>query len=196
MEGVSDAEEEEVTFAVALVTVCGTICIFALPLVSRLLGLSDLRFGTWVGVSVHDVGQVVATASTGGPEVLQTAVIVKLARVVLLAPIIVGLSLVARARSAKQDASTETSRPPLLPFFVFAFLLAAGLRSLGVVDDGAAASIKQWQEVFLAAALVGLGAGVVIAKLRRLGGRALSLGLIAWVVMASGSLLAVLVLVR
>ena len=55
--GVIDADEDEVTFSVALVTLCGTIAIVTLPAVCRApLGLDDEQYGAWVGASVHDVG--------------------------------------------------------------------------------------------------------------------------------------------
>ncbi|MGH8938624.1 MAG: YeiH family protein, partial [Actinomycetes bacterium] len=55
---------------VALVTLCGTLAIGALPLLVHPLNLSAEVFGAWTGASVHDVGQVVATAQTAGPAAL------------------------------------------------------------------------------------------------------------------------------
>jgi uncharacterized integral membrane protein (TIGR00698 family) len=67
IEGVVEADEEEVTYAIALVTLCGSLAIVLLPLLRNSLGLSDPQlFGSWVGASVHDVAQVIATSSTGG----------------------------------------------------------------------------------------------------------------------------------
>lgn len=193
VEGVAEADEDEVAFAVALVTLCGTLCIAALPLAGHLLGLDTEQFGTWVGASVHDVGQVVATASTGGPEALRVAVVVKLARVVLLAPIVVGTGVAFRRR-ARRDVTVAL--PPVLPLFVGGFLAATALRTVGLVGDDAARTIKTWQDLCLAGALVGLGSGVVVARLRRLGGRPFLLGALAWAVVASTSLAGVVVLVR
>ena len=51
---------------VALVTLCGTLAIGVLPLLMHPLQLSPEVFGAWTGASVHDVGQVVATAQTAG----------------------------------------------------------------------------------------------------------------------------------
>ena len=66
MDGVVGADEEETAYAITLVTLCGTLAIFVLPLLGGPLGLSGEAFGSWVGGSVHDVGQVIATASHGG----------------------------------------------------------------------------------------------------------------------------------
>lgn len=56
--------------------------IFALPAIAELVGLAGAEFGTWVGASVHDVGQVVATASHGDAAAVEAATVVKLTRVV------------------------------------------------------------------------------------------------------------------
>ncbi len=63
MEPLSGADEEETAYAIALVTLCGSMSIFVFPAVGHALGMTDQQFGTWVGAGVHDVGQVTATAS-------------------------------------------------------------------------------------------------------------------------------------
>ncbi|MET8541023.1 putative sulfate exporter family transporter [Kitasatospora sp. NPDC004799] len=107
------SEEEDVAASVALVTLCGTLAIAVLPLLQHPLGLGETEFGRWVGASVHDVGQVVATAQTGGAGALREAVLVKLMRVVLLAPLVAGVAVVARRnlRAARVGASVSSSAP-------------------------------------------------------------------------------------
>ena len=82
----------------ALVTLYGTLAIVVLPAFRALLGLDDVTFGHWVGLSVHDVGQVVATAQTAGATALAVAVVVKLTRVLMLAPMVAVASGVTRRR--------------------------------------------------------------------------------------------------
>ncbi|MFD4655522.1 YeiH family protein [Kitasatospora sp. NPDC058444] len=103
------SEEEDVAASVALVTLCGTLAIAVLPLLQHPLGLGELEFGRWVGASVHDVGQVVATAQTGGAGALREAVLVKLMRVVLLAPLVAGVAVMVRRnlRAARAAASVK-----------------------------------------------------------------------------------------
>lgn len=103
------SEEEDVAASVALVTLCGTLAIAVLPLLQQPLGLDELEFGRWVGASVHDVGQVVATAQTGGAGALREAVLVKLMRVVLLAPLVAGVAVMVRRnlRAARAAASVK-----------------------------------------------------------------------------------------
>ena len=186
IEGVADADEEEVAFSIGLVTLCGSLAIFTLPLLRGPLGLGGaMRFGSWVGASVHDVGQVVATAASAGPAAVRAAVIVKLTRVVLLAPMVAGVSIARRRALPERDGGISrdghaTPRPPLVPLFVAGFLAAIAVRSSGVLGDGALHAIKVAQDVSLAAALVGLGTGVRLSKLRHVGGAPLLLGLASW----------------
>ena len=75
----SGADEEEVAYAIALVTLCGSLSILVLPALHGPLGLDDRSFGAWVGASVHDVAQVVAASSVVGGAAVAAAVVVKLA---------------------------------------------------------------------------------------------------------------------
>jgi len=120
VEGSTDADEDEVAAAIGLVTLFGSLAIVVLPLLSGWLGLAPVAFGTWVGASVHDVAQVVATASTGGSAVVAVAVVVKLTRVALLAPIVAGINL-NRRRTTAQNLDSAADRPPVLPMFVVGF---------------------------------------------------------------------------
>ncbi|NKY12010.1 putative sulfate exporter family transporter, partial [Cellulomonas hominis] len=96
MSPVADADEEDVATAVALVTVYGSVALVALPLVAGALGLSDRTAGLWAGMSVHEVAQVVAAAGTVSAAALTVAVVAKLARVLLLAPLVAGVGVARR----------------------------------------------------------------------------------------------------
>jgi len=189
MESTADGEEEEVAMAIGLVTLAGTTAMFALPALSPLIGLTDDQFAIWVGASIHDVAQVVAAGATGGSAVLAAAVVVKLSRVLLLAPLVASVGI-ARRRTAPLDNST---RPPLLPGFIVGFLLMVVARSSGFVPQFAVDAITGVESLVFAIALVGLGAGVQINRLRRLGGAPLLLGACASLIVAGVSLAAVVI---
>ncbi|CAN5893849.1 putative sulfate exporter family transporter [soil metagenome] len=183
VESSTEAEEEEVAAAIGLVTLFGSLAILVLPLLQGLLGLTEVGFGTWVGASVHDVGQVVATASAGGSAVVAVAVVVKLTRVILLAPIVAGVNLHRR----KDMQSAGGTRPPVLPLFVVGFLAMIALRTTGVLPAEVITVVKSIEGWLLAAALVGLGSNVRVDKLRRLGPKPLVLGALAWGLVAVAS---------
>lgn len=178
MEEVAGGDDDDTAVAVALVTLCGSLAILLLPLLRGPLGLDPVAFGGWVGASVHDVGQTVATANRV-PGALTSAVVVKLSRVVLLAPLVTGVSLGRRRRAATRR------RPPLLPLFVIGFLGAIALASTGLLPAPVLDVTKTVQGVLLAAALVGLGTGIHLPTLRRTGGRALLLGLLSWLLVGT-----------
>jgi uncharacterized integral membrane protein (TIGR00698 family) len=184
MEEVAGGDETDTSVAVALVTLCGSLAILLLPPLRGPLGLDPSAFGSWVGASVHDVGQTVATANRV-PGALTSAVVVKLSRVILLAPLVAGVSLARhRKTGAAHEAASDGRRPPLLPLFVGGFLLSIAVASTGLLPAGLLDSAKTLQGVLLAAALFGLGTGIDLPLLRRTGSRALILGLLSWLLVA------------
>ena len=190
VQGVTDSDEEDVALAVALVTIYGTVAMVALPALGVALQLSAERYGSWAGAAVHEVAQVVVAGSAAGPTALAVAVVVKLSRVVLLAPLVLGLGLLVRRSSAVPTAG----RPPLVPLFVVGFLLAAGLRSTGLVPDAALDVAATVERLALTAALFALGTGVRLTVLLGTGRRALLLGAGSTLLAGGVALMAVLVL--
>lgn len=174
------SKDEDVALPVALVTLCGTLAILVLPLLRVPLGLNADGFGRWVGASVHDVGQVVATAQTAGAAALAVAIIVKLTRVLMLAPMVA----VAAALERRRSGSGGGARPPLVPLFVIGFIAMILLRSFvplsAEVFEGAAVV----QDVALAAALFGLGAGIRVRDLFASRGKALGMAFCSWTLIA------------
>lgn len=195
MDGVVEADEEEVTYAIALVTLCGSLAIVLLPLLRNVLGLSDPQlFGSWVGASVHDVAQVIAASSTGGDSAVQSATVVKLSRVVLLAPLVACVSIwVHRSSSGlvAKTKKTDKKHVSVVPLFVVGFLVMIAVRTTGVIPDNWLTRLKTIEQVCLASALVGLGSDVRVSRLIKVGGRPLLLALISWFGIAVVSLLGV-----
>lgn len=176
VDGVIRARKEDVAAALALVTIFGSLAIVVLPVLQHPLGLDDAAYGAWTGASVHDVGQTVAAAGAAGPVALSAAVVVKLTRVVLLAPLVAGIGLWERRRAS----SATGPRPPLVPLFVIGFLVAVLVGSTGVLPDDVLVPAEAVSTALLAAALFGLGTSVRVAPLARTGGRALVVGTAAW----------------
>jgi len=189
MNGVVRADEEEAAYAIGLVTLAGSLSIVVLPLLGTIVGMTPPDFGTWVGGAVHDVAQTVATASTNGDEALTAAIVVKLTRVALLAPLVVGVALARRRRASVEGAT----RPPLLPLFVAGFLVMVVVRSTGLIPDSWLDPIREVEGFLFTVSLVGVGFGVDLSRLRKLGGRPLALGMAAWVLVAGMSYLGVII---
>lgn len=204
MRPVSDANDDDTVYAIGLVTLCGSLAIAILPAIGHALGFGDVRFGTWVGASVHDVAQTVATAASRTSDAArEAAIVVKLTRVVMLAPLVAGVSVwrrrqhAAASKTHRDDsdaAAKPTTRPPILPLFVVGFLAMVMLNSAVTLPVDFLKQAKNVERVLLAAALVGLGAGVDVRKLRAIGPRPLILGLASWVLIATMTAVGVVVL--
>jgi uncharacterized integral membrane protein (TIGR00698 family) len=194
MEDNAEADEDDVAAAIAMVTLFGTLAMVLLPLLQGPLGLSDQQYGAWAGASVHEVGQVVAAASPAGAAALAIAVVVKLTRVLLLAPVVAVVSALRRRRLRSADEATG-DLPPLVPLFVLGFLGCVALRSTGIVPASALAVIEQLQTIALAGALFGMGTGVHLPSLIRGSGATILLAGISTLVVAAVSLGGVLLLV-
>lgn len=172
--------ETQTATAVALVVVCGTLMIPLLPLGASLLGLDEHAAGIWAGASIHEVAQVVAAGDILGPEALRIAVLVKLGRVLLLAPVIAVIA--ALARRGDGAARAGASRPPLVPWFVVGFLVAVLVRSLGVLPVPVLQAARPMQVVCLTAAMFALGTGVRGRLLARMGARTAMLAIAVTIV--------------
>ncbi len=186
------ATQEETSYAIALISLCGTLSIFVLPFLGHVMGLSDQTFGAWAGAAVHDVGQVIATASVWSDEAVKSAVVIKLARVCLLAPIVLILSIRHRAYLKSTSQSGESSvKVPLIPFFVLGFIAVALAYNLFDIPPALHDVTVLTSKVLLGAGLVALGSGVRWKSIRAIGPRPMVMGILAWIIVAGIALAAV-----
>jgi uncharacterized integral membrane protein (TIGR00698 family) len=188
----ADADEEDVASAIGMVTIFGTLAMVAVPLLQAPLGLDDRQLGIWAGASVHEVGQVIAAAGPAGQTAVAIAITVKLTRVLLLGPVVAGIS-VARGRGTAAPGP-QLRRPPMVPVFVLGFLACVLVRSTGMLPDVALTVIGHAQTIALGAALFGLGTAVRIRQLATSAAPALAVGAASTLIVATISLAGVLVL--
>jgi uncharacterized membrane protein YadS len=141
------------------------------------------------------VAQTVATAASGNDDAQNAAIVVKLTRVMLLAPLVAAVSFTRRQqlnRTNVGDAKTQKAKlPPIVPLFIIGFIAAISVNSSFNLPSEFLSNVKWVEKSLLACALVGLGAGVDAKKLRRVGTRPLALGLISWILIAALSAIGV-----
>lgn len=178
--------DDDVAYAVACVTLFGTISMIVYPLLGSFLDLNPRAYAFWTGASIHEVAQVVAAGFQFGDASGEFSVVVKLSRVLLLAPllIVVGVLLARRNHTSGPSIKLTQAVPP----FVAAFILLMLLNSAGVVPDTVRAGISQLTPVILTAALAALGLGTRFASLQAKGMRPMLLAAFATVVIALGGL--------
>lgn len=190
MNDVAKAKDEDVSYAIAAITLFGTLAMFLYPLLIDAFRLSAEGFGFWTGVSVHEVAQVVAAAFQGGEAAGETGVAVKLARVMMLAPLILGVGALLGGRGPAVPASAGAKRAPL-PVFVIGFIGCMLLNSFLDIPELVRGSIVGATPILLTASLGAIGLGTNIGRLRQHGMRPFLLTAMATLFIAAAGLAAV-----
>lgn len=176
---------DDISYAIGLVTLCGTLSIFVIPPITKLLSLTHSTSGAWIGAAVHDVGQVIATASVIGGSTMQYAIISKLARVVLLAPLLILLTIGERGEDRERKKLKFST---LLPPFILAFLAVAVINNAIHLPTSALNFFVNLSKFLLSMGLFAMAANVRWDSLKKIGGKPLVFGLTAWLVSGGLSL--------
>lgn len=151
-----EKSERDLVFTVLCVTVLSTVAMVLYPMLAQLFQFDARDSGVFLGGTIHDVAQVVGAGFSISPETGETATLVKLIRVSMLAPVVLCFSLAIR-QMGLADLS-DGQRPPLLPGFVIGFLVLAGLNSIGLVPQVLAdwaGALSRWA-LLIAIAAVGI----------------------------------------
>lgn len=137
-DSVVQGEKRDSALALAVITLLGTVGIVLYPLLGHALHMSDFVYGVWDGASLHEMAQVVAAGFGVSEQAAQVATVVKLARIALLAPVVLLLSWRMRRRHL---AAGEAHVSPV-PWFLVLFFVFAILNSAGVLPKPLAEAIK------------------------------------------------------
>ncbi|MGL3107028.1 YeiH family protein [Bradyrhizobium sp. BR 1432] len=133
-------KEEDVTYAVACVTIFGTVAMFLFPLLPELLHLDAPEFGLWIGSSIHEVAQVVAASFQHGQIAGEMGTIAKLSRVMMLAPLVLAMGLLSRGND--QEEAEASRRKSTVPWFVLGFIAATCINSIVAIPVGLKSSSR------------------------------------------------------
>jgi uncharacterized integral membrane protein (TIGR00698 family) len=160
------AREADAAYALAVITLCGTAGLLLLPLLGAALGLDPVAQGLWAGAALHEVVQAVGAAAASGPAAAEAGTVMKLSRVMLLAPAVLALGWwMARGAAAEGGSAIP------VPWFAFGFLGMSGLASAGAVPPLLAEGARLLVPLLLAASVAALG---LSTDLRALGARGLA----------------------
>lgn len=160
------ADREDVAASIALTAVLGVGVVLSLPLLIPLLGLSHYQYGVLAGLTVYAVPQVLAAAFAVSPLSGQVATVVKLARVLMLGPVVTFFAL----RSHRTSTSALSVRK-LVPWFVIGFVVLAALRSFGVIPEWVGNDAKLVAGWLTVGAMAALGLSVDIRSVKQVGAR-------------------------
>ncbi len=178
---VLDADARAMSVSLCTVFVLNAVALFIFPPLGHVLGMDQLHFGMWSAIAIHDTSSVVGAAAKYGEEALDIATTVKLSRALWIIPIALGLALLKHRSAAKVK----------LPWFIFAFLAAAGIRTLWPDGESAYAAIKHAARLGLTLTLFLIGAGLSRSALKTVGIRPMIQGVLLWMVVSIAGLVAV-----
>ena len=166
--------ERDLIFTVLAVTVLSTLAMIAYPIVADLAELDPVAAGVFLGGTIHDVAQVVGAGFSVSDEVGETATLVKLIRVTMLAPVVLVFALSVRSLEGA-GAEPGGKRPPLVPFFVLMFLVLAALNSIGLIPAAAVEALSDLSRWALLTAIAAVGMKTSLKTMFDVGGQAAAL---------------------
>lgn len=199
---VFEAPDEDVAYAVATATVFGSFSVFLFPLLAVFLGLQPQTYAVWVGSSVHEIAQVIAAGFQYGEGAGEFSVVVKLTRVLMLAPMVLVMAWIsarssqrARGNASGSHSLAEIWRNLPVPIFLLGFVGMIVINSFDVVPATEKAWILQASSFLFIASLVALGLETDLRKLKNKGFRPLLVGGLSWIFISLSSLAFVCLLV-
>ena len=171
----NEHSERNLIFTVLSVTILSTLAMIAYPIITQLLDLDDIETGVFLGGTIHDVAQVVGAGFSVSEETGETATLVKLIRVTMLAPVVLIFSLVIRAMGQAGEGEEKGKRPPLVPGFVLAFLALAAVNSFGVIPEFVGTALGDMSRWMLLIAIAAVGMKTSLRRMLDVGGQAIVL---------------------
>lgn len=175
------ADGEDIAASIAFTAVLGVLVVLLLPFAVPLLHLSGMQYGVLAGLTVYAVPQVLAAAAPIGSAAIAMGTLVKLARVLMLGPIVLGLSLLTRRLRDEPDEPmphvTAGDRPKpgrlplrkMVPWFIIGFVGLAALRSGSLLPGPALAPIAMVANLLTVVSMAALGLGTDLKVVARAG---------------------------
>ena len=179
-EPVLKAEAHKTAVAVSMVVLFGTISMFLYPVLyasiiepsTGFLHMTPQEFGIYVGGTIHEVAQVVAVPASvvGAPaEMANSAVIVKMTRVIMIAPMLIVLGMYLSYSAKKSGSTTAGDVKLVIPWFAVYFVGMAGFNSLQLLPQNLVNIINEIDTFLLTMAMTALGMGTIFSKFKGLG---------------------------
>ena len=185
-ESVLKPKQEHITIAIATVVLFGTLAMFSYPFIYQWVVMNDQSFGIYIGSTVHEVAQAVAAGQSINVETMQTAVVVKLIRVMMLAPFILMLSAVLMRTKSNNQADKKENGTIAIPWFVFGFIGTALINSVVTLPEEIKVSLALASQFLLAIAMAALGAHTRWTTIKEAGAKPLILAFLLFIILLFG----------
>lgn len=173
------AKHEDMSISLGVVFILNACALFIFPPIGHFLGLDQHQFGIWSALAIHDTSSVVGASMQYGPEALELATTIKLARALWIIPVSLLLAFFMKSKSKIK-----------IPWFIFGFILVAALVTwipeLSEVGHGVSLLAKK----LLVLTLFFIGLNLNFDSIKRVGVKPLLLGFILWVIAAGATVMA------
>jgi len=182
MESVLNNKAYKTTIAVSTVVIFGTISMFIYPILYRngIFNLTTEQWGLYTGATVHEVAHVVGASNPMGESISEVAVIVKMIRVIFLAPVLLVFAIIV-GRSKHTNREEGNTMKITIPWFAFGFIAVIGFNSLNLFPQSIVGGINYIDTFLLTMAMTALGMETHLKKFKEAGLKPFILALILFV---------------
>lgn len=167
--------ERDTAFTIIGITALSTLAMVLYPVLARFIGFDATDTGIFLGGTIHDVAQVVGAGYSVGHETGDVATIIKLWRVALLVPTVLTVALLARRVPVETEGGPTGKSPPLVPFFLIAFVVLVGINSAGFLPTWAGGAMGDASRWCITLSIAALGVKTSLQALGKVGARAVGL---------------------
>ncbi|MEO9078276.1 MAG: YeiH family protein [Rhodanobacter sp.] len=191
-------DDHDTAFAISTIFLFNVVAVLLFPLLGHMMHLSDLGFGLWAGTAINDTSSVVAAGYSYSHAAGDYATIVKLTRATLIIPVCLVLAFVVAASEKRKHAQAgsvgQFSLASIFPWFILWFLVASGLRTVGLIPVAIQPALHTLAEFLIIVALTAIGLSANLRRMISSGARPILLGLGVWIAVSVSSLLVQLVI--
>ena len=175
------ANEHEMAVSLGVVFILNAIALFIFPAIGHYFELSEVQFGTWAAIAIHDTSSVVGAGEAYGPIALQTATLVKLTRALWIIPLAIVTMFIFRDKTSKIS----------IPWFIFMFILAMVINTYCNLPQQLTSSLLWIAKKGLVLTLFLIGASLSLSTIKAVGIKPLILAITLWIIIGIGSFVVV-----
>ena len=169
---VIDAEDSDIAYAMSATFLFDMAMIILFPIMGRMMGLSDMAYGLWVGTAVNDTSSVVAAGYAFSEGAGDFATMVKLTRTLSIIPTVLIFSVINARLKRNENNNAEYKKVNirnLFPWFILGFVGLAGINSLGVIPQNVSIFAKDISKFLMVAALAAIGLNTSFKDMKKSG---------------------------
>ena len=171
-----DAKDDDSILAVSVVSFLGAVGVILYSAISTVSGMSDMQYGIWSGLSLHGVAHAIAAAFARGEDAGNIGTVVKMARVLMLVPLSLVLSMVF---AGKNDGNRAK-----FPMYVGYFIIAGIISSLGIMPERAGVFLSGMSSWFIMMAMIAMGLMVDFKQIKSRGAKSVAVGAVLFMITA------------